>query len=85
MYGGASKLEQFKALRKLCEVVVATPGRLIDLIKMKGKRLGTLARLMRREGSDVAAQVLIRCALPTSFSTRRTGCSISASNLRFAP
>lgn len=30
--GGANKYEQVKELRKLCEIVVATPGRLIDLI-----------------------------------------------------
>ncbi|CAH9132573.1 unnamed protein product [Cuscuta epithymum] len=35
VYGGMSKLEQFKELKAGCEVVVATPGRLIDMIKMK--------------------------------------------------
>ncbi|KAL0435986.1 UNVERIFIED_CONTAM: DEAD-box ATP-dependent RNA helicase 24 [Sesamum radiatum] len=30
-----SKLEQFKELKAGCEIVVATPGRLIDMIKMK--------------------------------------------------
>jgi len=35
VYGGMSKLEQFKELKAGCEIVVATPGRLIDLIKMK--------------------------------------------------
>ena len=33
--GGASKQDQFKELRAGAEVVVATPGRLIDLCKMK--------------------------------------------------
>lgn len=35
VYGGMSKFEQFKELKAGCEVVVATPGRLIDMIKMK--------------------------------------------------
>ncbi|KAH9319005.1 hypothetical protein KI387_020774 [Taxus chinensis] len=35
VYGGMSKLEQFKELKAGCEVVVCTPGRLIDLLKMK--------------------------------------------------
>ncbi|XP_031100510.1 DEAD-box ATP-dependent RNA helicase 24 [Ipomoea triloba] len=35
VYGGMSKLEQFKELKAGCEIVVATPGRLIDMIKMK--------------------------------------------------
>jgi len=35
-YGGVSKYEQFKLLKSGCELVVATPGRMIELIKMKG-------------------------------------------------
>lgn len=35
VYGGMSKFEQFKELKAGCEVVIATPGRLIDMIKMK--------------------------------------------------
>ncbi|KAJ9696679.1 hypothetical protein PVL29_008746 [Vitis rotundifolia] len=35
IYGGMSKLEQFKELKSGCEIVIATPGRLIDMIKMK--------------------------------------------------
>ncbi|KAK4778526.1 hypothetical protein SAY86_006054 [Trapa natans] len=35
VYGGMSKLDQFKELKAGCEIVVATPGRLIDLLKMK--------------------------------------------------
>ncbi|KAL2540422.1 DEAD-box ATP-dependent RNA helicase 24 [Abeliophyllum distichum] len=35
VYGGVSKLDQFKELKAGCEIVVATPGRLIDMIKMK--------------------------------------------------
>uniref|UniRef100_A0A2P2IST1 RNA helicase n=1 Tax=Rhizophora mucronata TaxID=61149 RepID=A0A2P2IST1_RHIMU len=35
MYGGMSKLDQFKELKAGCDIVVATPGRLIDMLKMK--------------------------------------------------
>ncbi|XP_010679397.2 DEAD-box ATP-dependent RNA helicase 24 isoform X1 [Beta vulgaris subsp. vulgaris] len=35
VYGGLSKLDQFKELKAGAEIVVATPGRLIDLLKMK--------------------------------------------------
>lgn len=35
VYGGMSKLDQFKELKAGCEIVIATPGRLIDMIKMK--------------------------------------------------
>ncbi|KAL8170352.1 hypothetical protein V2J09_022156 [Rumex salicifolius] len=35
VYGGMSKLEQFKELKAGVEIVVATPGRLIDMLKMK--------------------------------------------------
>ncbi|KAG6387363.1 hypothetical protein SASPL_152550 [Salvia splendens] len=35
VYGGMSKLDQFKELKAGCEIVVATPGRLMDMIKMK--------------------------------------------------
>lgn len=34
-FGGLSKYEQLKELRAGAEVIVGTPGRIIDLIKMK--------------------------------------------------
>ncbi|XP_052185754.1 DEAD-box ATP-dependent RNA helicase 24 isoform X1 [Diospyros lotus] len=39
VYGGMSKLEQFKELKAGCEIVVATPGRLIDMLKMKALKM----------------------------------------------
>ncbi|XP_072976138.1 DEAD-box ATP-dependent RNA helicase 24 [Typha angustifolia] len=39
VYGGVSKLDQFKELKAGCEIVVATPGRLIDLLKMKALKM----------------------------------------------
>jgi len=34
--GGLSKLEQFKDIKRGCEIAICNPGRLIDVIKMKG-------------------------------------------------
>ncbi|KAJ3047310.1 hypothetical protein HK097_011652, partial [Rhizophlyctis rosea] len=50
VYGGASKGEQFKELRSSsCEILVATPGRLIDLIKMKATNLKRVSFLVLDE------------------------------------
>mmetsp|Transcript_640 Transcript_640/g.1297 ORF Transcript_640/g.1297 Transcript_640/m.1297 type:complete len:692 (+) Transcript_640:95-2170(+) len=37
--GGLSKFQQFKEVKKGSEVIIATPGRLIDIVKMKGCNL----------------------------------------------
>ncbi|KAF0915444.1 hypothetical protein E2562_036292 [Oryza meyeriana var. granulata] len=39
VYGGVSKFDQFKELKAGCEIVIATPGRLIDLLKMKALKM----------------------------------------------
>ncbi|CAL4939078.1 unnamed protein product [Urochloa decumbens] len=39
VYGGVSKFDQFKELKAGCEVVIATPGRLIDLLKAKALKM----------------------------------------------
>ncbi|KAI8360852.1 P-loop containing nucleoside triphosphate hydrolase protein [Choanephora cucurbitarum] len=50
VYGGASKLEQFKDLRSgTVEILVATPGRLIDMIKMKATNLKRVSYLVLDE------------------------------------
>ncbi|KAI8985239.1 P-loop containing nucleoside triphosphate hydrolase protein [Pilobolus umbonatus] len=50
VYGGASKLEQFKDLRSgTVEILVATPGRLIDMIKMKATNLQRVSYLVLDE------------------------------------
>jgi len=38
-YGGGSKWEQTKALQQGAEIVVATPGRLVDLVRTKAASL----------------------------------------------
>ncbi|KAI8048892.1 P-loop containing nucleoside triphosphate hydrolase protein [Syncephalis plumigaleata] len=48
-YGGASKMEQFKELRAGVEILVATPGRLIDLVKMKATNLRRVTFLVLDE------------------------------------
>lgn len=39
VYGGGSKWEQSNAVKEGCEILVATPGRLIDLVKLKATNL----------------------------------------------
>ncbi len=45
--GGVSKWEQVKALKAGCEIVVATPGRLIDIVKAKGTNLQRVTYVVR--------------------------------------
>jgi len=45
-YGGGSKWEQSKSLQNGAEIVVATPGRLIDLIKAKATNLQRVTYLV---------------------------------------
>ncbi|TPX49814.1 hypothetical protein SeLEV6574_g01255 [Synchytrium endobioticum] len=50
VYGGASKADQFKEMRRGgIEIVVATPGRLIDLVKMKATNLRRVSYLVLDE------------------------------------
>lgn len=49
VYGGMSKFEQFKELKAGCEVVVATPGRLIDMLKMKALTMARATYLVLDE------------------------------------
>lgn len=48
-YGGGSKWEQSKALEGGAEIVVATPGRIIDLVKMKATNLKRVTFLVLDE------------------------------------
>lgn len=49
VYGGMSKLDQFKELKAGCEIVVATPGRLIDMLKMKALKMSRASYLVLDE------------------------------------
>ena len=46
VYGGGSKWEQSKAVKEGCEILVATPGRLIDLVKIKATNLQRVTYLV---------------------------------------
>ncbi|XP_013789257.1 ATP-dependent RNA helicase DDX42-like [Limulus polyphemus] len=48
-FGGGSKWEQSKALQEGAEIVVATPGRMIDMIKMKATNLERVTFLVLDE------------------------------------
>lgn len=49
VYGGMSKLDQFKELKSGCEIVVATPGRLIDMLKIKALTMSRATYLVLDE------------------------------------
>lgn len=46
VYGGGSRWEQSNALKEGCEILVATPGRLIDLVKLKATNLRRVTYLV---------------------------------------
>lgn len=52
-YGGGSKWEQSKALELGAEIVVATPGRMIDLIKIKATNLQRVTYLVLDEADKM--------------------------------
>ena len=53
VYGGAAIINQIKALRKTQHVIIATPGRLIDLIKRKAVKLDRLSYIILDEADEM--------------------------------
>jgi len=53
VYGGSSIEEQIRRLKKGAHIVVATPGRLLDLINRKVIRLGTVQRVILDEADEM--------------------------------
>ena len=53
VYGGAAISNQIKALKKTQHVIIATPGRLIDLIKRKAVKLNRLQFLVLDEADEM--------------------------------
>lgn len=53
VYGGASIVDQIRALRKPQHIIIATPGRLIDLIKRKSVKLDKLRYLILDEADEM--------------------------------
>lgn len=53
VYGGAAIVNQIKALKKPTHIIIATPGRLIDLIKRKAVKLERLQYLVLDEADEM--------------------------------
>ena len=53
VYGGAPIVNQIKALRKPTQIVVATPGRLLDLIKRKAVKLENVKYVVLDEADEM--------------------------------
>ncbi len=53
VYGGAAIVNQIKALRKPTQIVVATPGRLLDLIKRKAIKLDGVRYVVLDEADEM--------------------------------
>ncbi|GAB4243092.1 MAG: DEAD/DEAH box helicase [Ekhidna sp.] len=53
VYGGAAITNQIKALRKPTQIVVATPGRLLDLIKRKAIQLNNISHVVLDEADEM--------------------------------
>ncbi|TRX50005.1 DEAD/DEAH box helicase [Fulvivirga sp. M361] len=53
VYGGANIVTQIKALKKTTQIVVATPGRLIDLIKRKAISLENVQYVVLDEADEM--------------------------------
>lgn len=53
VYGGARIDKQISSLKKGAQIVVATPGRLIDLIKRKAVKLQTVDRVVLDEADEM--------------------------------
>ncbi|MEO0339523.1 MAG: DEAD/DEAH box helicase, partial [Bacteroidota bacterium] len=53
VYGGANIDPQIRTLKKGAQIVVATPGRAVDLIKRKKLKLGDIDRLILDEADEM--------------------------------
>ncbi|GLC43085.1 hypothetical protein PLESTB_000864700 [Pleodorina starrii] len=74
-FGGLSKYEQFKALKGGSEVAVATPGRMIDLIRMKACGLARVTYLVFDEADrmfDMGFEPQVRSLLGQVRPDRQT-------------
>eukprot|EP01117_Protostelium_nocturnum_P009480 TRINITY_DN3379_c0_g1_i2.p1 TRINITY_DN3379_c0_g1~~TRINITY_DN3379_c0_g1_i2.p1 ORF type:complete len:756 (-),score=288.94 TRINITY_DN3379_c0_g1_i2:26-2293(-) len=53
VYGGITKMEQIRSLKNGAEIVVATPGRLIDMIKSKACKMNRVTYLVLDEADKM--------------------------------
>lgn len=70
-YGGGSKWEQSKALEGGAEIVVATPGRIIDLVKMKATNLERVTMLVLDEADRMFDMGFGRYRIAAEFIASR--------------
>lgn len=75
-YGGGSKWEQSKALENGAEIIVATPGRIIDLVKMKATNLTRVTFLVLDE-----ADRMFDMGFGTYYITQPMHCFSSSSHV----
>ncbi len=53
VYGGSSIMSQIRALREGVQIIIATPGRLIDLIERKEVNLGNVSTVVLDEADEM--------------------------------
>lgn len=53
VYGGSSIESQIKSLKKGVHIIVATPGRLLDLMERKTVKLGTISNVIMDEADEM--------------------------------
>ena len=75
IFGGMSKFEQFKVLKNGVEIVVATPGRMIELMKMKATNLARVTYLVLDEADrmlDMGFEAQVRSIAQQIRPNRQT-------------
>lgn len=53
VYGGASIINQIKDIKRGCQIIVATPGRLLDLMKRKSVKLSQVSYAILDEADEM--------------------------------
>jgi ATP-dependent RNA helicase DDX42 len=75
VYGGDSKWEQQKALQGGAEICIATPGRLIDMVKAKATRLDRVTYLVLDEADrmfDMGFEPQVKSIVNTTRPDRQS-------------
>lgn len=75
VYGGASIETQIKQLKRKCQIVVATPGRAIDLMERKALKINSLDYLVLDEADEMLSMGFkddLDTILAETPSTKRT-------------
>jgi len=75
LVGGLSKHEQFKIVTRGCEVLIGTPGRIIDIINLKGTNLQRVTYLVLDEADrmyDMGFEYQMRSIVRNTRPDRQT-------------